>query len=165
MKTSDPTGPRNVDVDRHLEIENTFEELILLVSQARDEERLPGIGPDREDDLVAVLVSSEFREDLQRPFYGFGEPLWSDAQRLVVPVVELPGLEQEFSPLRRGAAERLFSSLADESLSGRELEIGENVLEKIKSVDPPPVVSPEFLMALARRGSTGGMKREELPAA
>lgn len=165
MKPVDSAGPSQIDVDRHLEIENTFEEIILLVSRARDEQRLPGIGPDSEEDLVAVLVSSGFKEDLQRPFYGFGDPLWNDAQQLEVPVVELPGLEQEFSPLRRGAAERLFGSLADESLSGRELEIGENVLEKIRSVDPPPVVSPELLMALARRGSTDGMKREDLPAA
>jgi hypothetical protein len=165
MDAPDLEGLDDVDLDRHLEIENTFEEVLVLVDDARHDDRIPGVGPDHADDLVAVLVSSEFKNELERPFYGFGDPLWEDAQDLCVPVVEFPALEQAFSPLRRRDAEHLFDSLADSALAGRELEIGENILEKVESVDPPPVVSPELLMRLAERRTTGRLSREDLPGA
>lgn len=96
-------------------VEGTLEGLILEVDQAEVEGRIDGQGPDRPEDVVAMLVSTEFKNHLQMPFYGEHAPLWSSVDFLPVPLVEFPPLKEAYAPLERKDAESLFEEVNDPS--------------------------------------------------
>lgn len=145
----------DIDYELYEAIETTFEEIILQVAEARDEDRIPGRGTDRPDDVVAVLISTEYKRLLDLPFFRHGPPLWESVDLLRVPVVVFPPLTEDYELLLRKDAESLFNSLAASGLARQELEIATRVLAKIETIDPRYPHQPDILRDMVARVAPG----------
>lgn len=155
----------DIDFDLYDETEATFEEIILLVAEARDEDRIPGEGRDRPDDLVAVLVSPEYKKRLDLPFYRRGPPLSESEDLLKVPLIPFAPIDQEYAPLLRTDAEGLFDQLAEDGLAREELRIAEHVLAEFETLEEPAPHLPELLMMAVHRAFPGELDGHRWPAA
>lgn len=155
----------DIDYELYDETEATFEEIIRLVAEAREEKRVPGEGPDRPDDLVAILVSSEYKKRLELPFYRRGPPLSDSEDLLEVPLVRFAPLEGDYPPLIREDAEGLFDQLAEDGLAREELRIAEHVLAEFGTLDAPAPHLPEVVMVAVQQAFPGERDDDRWPAA
>jgi len=155
----------DIDYELYEETEATLEEIICLVAEAQDEDRIPGEGSDRPDDLVAVLVSPQYKKRLDLPFYRHGLPLSDSEDLLEVPLVPFAPLEEDYAPLLREDANGLFDGLAEDSLAREELRIAEHVLAEFETLEHPAPHMPELLMMLVAEAFPGEIDDDRWPAA
>lgn len=155
----------DIDFEFYDEIEATFEEILSLVSEARNEERVPGCGPDRPDDVVAVLVSQRYKDQLDLPSYRYLEPLSEYEDILQVPLVPFAPLEEDYAPLLRRDVEAFFDALAETGLAREELRIAEHVLAEHERLEHPLPHLPETLMWAVEQAWPGDLDAADWPAA
>lgn len=92
-----------------------FKEITRTASRWRGLNALPGVGPDDEGDIIAVLVSDDLRR-LFRQAERDDTTYWEALQeRLPVPILAFFGFQgDDWAPLMVGQANKLYDRLAAE---------------------------------------------------